>query len=342
MPSPSDRNTTPAFLARDDALRRLQAPVEGVLREVQERIAEFFTTPIALIDDVSRHLLSTPGKKFRPTLLLLVSGMKREPGPKEIRAASVVELIHTATLIHDDSVDKSYLRRGIPTVNSLWDDQVSIIMGDYLYTKAFHDLLEDGYYDAAEIVARCAFRMSCGEMLQIEQKNDPDVTEDAYDRLIEAKTASLIAASCEIGALLAWGSGENRRRMAAFGTDLGMAYQITDDLFDYVGDEQVMGKEAGSDLREGKITGPLILALRNAPAEESARIKALVRSGEALRPALWAEILGFVEKHRGLSESRERALAFAERARSRLLSFDDSPHLRSLLEAVDYAVQRDR
>jgi octaprenyl-diphosphate synthase len=316
--------------------------VDASLREVQERIGDFFTTPIVLIDEVSRHLLSTPGKKFRPTLLLLVAGMKKEPGPKEIRSACVLELIHTATLIHDDSVDKSYLRRGIPTVNSLWDDQVSIIMGDYLYTKAFHSLLEDGYHDVAEIVARCAFRMSIGEMLQIEQKSDPDVTEEAYDQLIQEKTASLISASCEVGALLGWGPGENQRRMAAFGTDLGMAYQITDDLFDYVGDERVMGKEAGSDLREGKITAPLIRALRNAPAEEAARMKALVRSGEALRPALWSDVLGFVEKHRGLEESRQRALGFAERARTRLLSCDDSPHLRCLLEAVDYAVQRDR
>lgn len=342
MASPIDRKTTPVFIARDDVLRRLQAPVEASLGEVQEQIVEFFTSPIPLIDDVSRHLLSTPGKKFRPTLLLLVAGMNKEPGQKEIRAACVVELIHTATLIHDDSVDKSYLRRGIPTINSLWDDQVSIIMGDYLYTKAFHSLLEGGDHEAAEIVARSAFRMSVGEMLQIEQKNDPDVTEEAYHLLIREKTASLMAASCEIGAVLGWGTVEQRRRMTEFGTDLGMAYQIMDDLFDYVGNEQVMGKEPGSDLREGKITSPLIRALKNAPAKESSDLKALIRSGEFRRADRWDQLLDFVERHRGLEESRQRAHAFAERARKRLLAYEDSPHRRSLLEAVDYAVQRDR
>jgi octaprenyl-diphosphate synthase len=271
-----------------------------------------------------------------------VSSLGHEPGEKEIRSACAVELLHTATLIHDDSVDRSFLRRGIPTVNSLWDDQVSIIMGDYLYTKAFHGLLVDGFDDVAEILAGCAFHMSMGEMLQIEQKGDPDVSEERYLQLIREKTASLMAGSCEIGALLGFGSGERRRDLASFGADLGMAYQITDDIFDYAGDAQVMGKEMGSDLREGKITAPLILALRNAPPGEASQIREMVRAGESAGDGWWPRVLSFVESHGGLSESRRQALAFAERARNRLLSYDDSPCRQSLLEAVDYAVQRDR
>jgi len=342
MASPIDRKTIPAYQARADELRRLQAPVEAGLAEVQTQIVEFLTSPIPLIEDVSRHLVSTPGKKFRPTLLLLVAGMHKEPGPREIYAACVVELIHTATLIHDDSVDKSTLRRGIPTVNSLWDDQVSIIMGDYLYTRAFHSLLERGDHAAAEIAARCAFRMSVGEMLQIEQKNDPDVAEEAYELLIREKTASLMAASCEIGAVMGGGPADHRRRMAEFGADLGMAYQIMDDLFDYIGNEQAMGKEPCSDLREGKITSPLIRALRNAPAADAAALKSLIRSGEFRRPGRWEELLDFVETHQGIAESRERARSYAERAQKRLLDYEDTPFRRSLLDAVDYAVQRDR
>ena len=190
----------------------LQRPVGDELARVREELARFFVSDVRLINEISTHMLRANGKRFRPTLLLLVNRLRGPVSADAILAATIVELVHTATLVHDDSIDRSFLRRGIPTVNSVWNDQTSVIMGDYLYSKAFFLLVERGMLEPMHVLARTTHRMSLGEMLELEHQLNFDLTEEVYNRLIMDKTAVLLAAACEIGAYLAWGDGRERRR----------------------------------------------------------------------------------------------------------------------------------
>ena len=317
----------------------LQRPVLAELGRVRQELARFFVSDVSLINEISGHMLRANGKHFRPTLLLLVSRMKGEVSDDAVIAATIVELVHTATLVHDDSIDRSFLRRGIPTVNSLWNDQTSVIMGDYLYTKAFFLLVERGMYEPMQVLARTAHRMSLGEMLELEHQLDFDLTEETYYRLIRDKTAVLLSAACEIGGLLAWGGGLDRTLLADFGTHLGMAFQITDDILDIEGDALVMGKSPRSDIRDGKITLPLIHAVKTAPPEAARRIRERMSADELDDDAV-AEIASFAASHGGVEYARQRARWFADHALELLDDFDPSPALDALRDSVQYVLDR--
>jgi octaprenyl-diphosphate synthase len=317
----------------------LQQPVAAELGRVQEELSRFFVADVGLINEISRHMLTSNGKRFRPTLLLLAHRMKCAPGQDAVVAATIVELVHTATLVHDDSIDRSFLRRGIPTVNSLWNDQTSVIMGDYLYSKAFFLLIEYGMIDAMKVLARTTHRMSLGEMIELEHKLNFDLDEESYYRLILDKTAVLISAACEVGSLLTWGEGRRRRLFAEFGTDLGMAFQITDDILDVEGDTDTMGKSTGSDLRDGKITLPLIHVLHTAPDTVTRRIRDAL-SGPAITGTAAQEVATLIAEHGGLDHARRKAESYADCARRKLDEFEESPVRSTLHAAVDYVLTR--
>ncbi|UCF79730.1 MAG: polyprenyl synthetase family protein [Candidatus Eiseniibacteriota bacterium] len=322
-------------------LAELQSAVRGELDELEQQLSEALVSHLPLIRTVADHLLLTRGKRFRPTLLLLSAKMSNSPPSEAIRAATVVELIHTATLIHDDSIDKSELRRGVPTVNFKWDDDVSIAMGDFLYSKAFYLLVSNGMYETMDILAEATHRMSVGEMLEIERRDDVDVTEDDYMTMITEKTASLMSASCEIGAVLGDTQDGARGYFSRFGHAVGLAFQITDDLFDFMGREKELGKEIGSDVRGGKFTLPLIAALRNATSRDRARIHKILKSG-SLMDGNWQELLTLIDEYDGIRYSRERAFAYAAEAKDVIKRFEGSPCYPSLCSAVDYTVERKR
>jgi octaprenyl-diphosphate synthase len=244
----------------------VQKPVRRELEQVQVHLRTLFRTPIPILNEVGGHVLATRGKKFRPTLLLLVARLRGHLGKDAVLCATVVEMVHAAALIHDDSVDRSDLRRGLPTVNGLWTDEMAIIMGDYLYAQAMSTLVTNKFEAAMEILARVVTEMSCGEALEFQYAHDLDVREDQYEELIRAKTGSLIGAATEIGAGLNGGAKNPARRAKyrRFGERMGVAFQIVDDLFDYLSDPDVTGKPVGYDLAEGKVTLPLIAALRQA------------------------------------------------------------------------------
>lgn len=323
----------------DTELREFQEPVQDDLERVEERIQRFFESPIGLLQGLSRHLLGLKGKKFRPTLLLLVARMGDAKRDDAVFGAAIVELIHTATLIHDDTIDKSMLRRGLPTINALYNGYVSTILGDYIYTKAFTELLESDLPQVVPVIARTTYRMSIGEILQIEQRNDLDVGEDDYFRLIDEKTASLMAAATEIGALVSRVDAEVVERFRLFGEELGRAYQVTDDLFDYIGSEEKMGKGVQSDLAEGKITLPLIRALQQSGSRDRARLVDFA-SRRDLNPEEWSELLEILATSGAIEYCRERALGFADSALLRLQLGPQSSHRQSLERAVAYAVKR--
>ena len=325
----------------DAQILQVQRPVRRQLEAVQKHLRGLFRTPIPILNEVGGHVLATRGKKFRPTLLLLTAKLRGALGSDAIVCATVVELVHAAALIHDDSVDRSHLRRGMPTVNGLWTDEMAIIMGDYLYAQSMSLLVEHKLNDAMGILARVVTEMSCGEALEFQHAFDLDVTEAQYEELIRAKTGSLIGAATEIGAGLN-GGGRNARRLGQyrrFGELVGVAFQIVDDLFDYLSDSEVTGKPVGYDLAEGKVTLPLIAALRLAGASDRAKLHALA-SRKKWSPGGWKQLCTLIERSGGFAYSRERAESLAAEARGLLAKEPRSAARDALDIAIDYAVKR--
>jgi len=329
-------------MSADRSILALQRPVRRQLDQVQDRLHGLFRTPIPILNKVGGHVLATRGKKFRPTLLLLTAKLRGHLGEDAVVCATVVELVHAAALIHDDSVDRSQLRRGMPTVNGLWTDEMAIIMGDYLYAQSMALLVENGHNTAMSIMARVVSEMSCGEALEFQHAFDLGVTEAQYEDLIRAKTGSLIGAATEIGAGLNGGARDvaRRERYRRFGEKVGVAFQIVDDLFDYLSDPSVAGKPVGYDLAEGKVTLPLIAALRLAHERDRKRLRAHA-GRKKWTAAQWASLTALIERAGGFRYARARATALAEESRELLASERASTARRALDAAVDYAVQRD-
>ncbi len=292
---------------------------------------------MALIDDVWRHLMQAPGKRLRPTLLLLSVKAHRGTSPHSVMAGAVVEMIHTATLIHDDVVDKAETRRGQAAVNRRWHDGIALMMGDFLYSKGFQLFTAAGLREEMAVLAETTNRMSVAEMMQFEYHAKLDMREDEYMVLIREKTAALIEASCTLGALLA--GATSTEPVSAYGNNVGLAFQITDDLLDYLGDAYVVGKPVGSDLRDGKVTLPLITALRNAPDAERWAMQEDIRSG-AIFDGDWSRMVHFVETHGGIEEALSRARTFGERAKSALLKLPNTLERDALGDAVDFIINR--
>ncbi len=320
-------------------LASLQAPVREELDGVGDEIRRIILSDLGTIDEVNEHLLFMKGKLFRPTLLLLSSKVGGQSGETAVTLAAVVELVHLATLVHDDAVDHSVLRRGLPTVNALWTHQVAIIMGDYLYSRGVTELARLGDVEALGVLARAANEMSVGEMRQLTSYDALDFSEDDYYRLIAAKTASLMSAACEMGALA--GVAKHRKELAAFGHALGMAFQIADDLLDYTGDEAVTGKPSGHDLRERKVTLPLVGALQHATEGAERDIRRFFTLVSPTDQEI-EHIIGIVAELGGLDYARSRAAAYADEADEALSALTDDAAVGVLRDAVSYAVGRSR
>lgn len=326
---------TPSALAA--ALRDIQAPVRGELAAVSDELWRIVSADVPLVSEVQEHLMGMKGKLFRPTLLLLSASVEEAPPPRAITFAAVIELIHLATLVHDDAVDHSALRRGLPTVNALFSHQVSVIMGDYLYLRALRELVELGDLDAMRSITLASNEMTLGEIRQLAAYDALAFTESDYETLIRAKTASLFIAACEVGALT--GAPRHRAALHRFGERLGMAFQVADDLLDYTEGQEMTGKPSGLDLKEHKVTLPLIAALREMDAPSRARVEALFASPEPEDDAI-ADVVDIVRRHGGLEYARRRADQFSREAEEALLDLPDGPARASLLESIAYVVER--
>lgn len=320
-------------------LSAIQAPVRDRLDRVEGELRRIVLSDFRMIEEVNDHLLFLQGKLFRPTLLLLSAQVGGEPADDALTLAAVVELVHLATLVHDDAVDHSVLRRGLPTVNSLWTHQVAIIMGDYLYSRGVTELARIGNLEALRVLAQAANDMSVGEMRQLTSYDALDFTEDDYYRLIAAKTASLMAAACEMGSLA--GDPSQRRTLATYGHSLGMAFQIADDLLDYTGSEEVTGKPTGHDLRERKVTLPLVGAMAEANDTEDREIRAFFTRVDPSDEEI-QRIIDIVDARGGLEYARGRARHYADQAEGALAGLPEGPSTDALRDAVSYAVDRRR
>lgn len=318
-------------------LTQIQLPVRDLLDGVLDELRRIVFHDFKRVGEVNEHLLWARGKLFRPTLLLLANQIGDRPHPQAVTMAAVLELTHLATLVHDDAVDHSVLRRGQPTVNALWSHQTAVIMGDYLYSRSVTELTRLGRVDLLAVISQAANEMSIGELRQLASCEALDFTEHDYDRLIASKTASLMAAACEMGAVA--GVAELAPTLRTYGHALGMAFQIADDMLDYTETEAVTGKPAGQDLREHKVTLPLIHTLPSMSAAARAEVVAFFANPEPDDDGI-ARIVELVTDHGGLEYARTRARAFGERAADALDGLPAGVPLDALRDAITYVIER--
>jgi octaprenyl-diphosphate synthase len=290
-----------------------------------------------MIEQVSGHLLQMRGKLFRPTLTLLASDVEGRGQDTALTVAAAIELMHVATLVHDDSVDHSVMRRGLPTVNALFSHQISVIMGDFLYSRALKALVELDNLAVLKILVEVSNQLTIGEMRQLSAIDALEFDEAEYVELIRCKTASLLSAACETGALC--GAERHSKTLARYGERLGLTFQIADDLLDYTESESTTGKPSGLDLKEHKVTLPLIGALPRLSPATRARVDALF-ADETPSDAMVAEVVGIVAEAGGLEYARSRGAQFAEQANEALSTLPESPIRAALADAIVYVMER--
>ena len=318
-------------------LGRIQDPVGDRLEQLYGVITELVVDEFDLIDEVNDYLLMKRGKLFRPTLLLLSNEVGDKRSDEALLLAAVVEAVHLATLVHDDAVDHSVLRRGMPTVNSVWGHQVAIIMGDFLYSRSVMEMTRLQRVDVIKVLADAANAMTIGEMRQLAMHDTLEFTEDDYLRLISAKTASLMSAACELGSMV--GDPIYRDRLKRYGYALGMAFQVVDDILDYVGTEDRTGKPTGHDLREHKVTLPFIVALREFDHDQRLLVNSLFADPEPEDEAI-LKVVEATNAAGGIDYARSKAQAFADQALAALDGLPECPATAALVEAVNYTIER--
>lgn len=313
--------------------------VAGELDLFRQKYRVVLHSQNTLVDKVTRYVLRQQGKQIRPAMVLLSASVCGGVTDATYRAAIMVELLHSATLIHDDVVDGAEMRRGLASINALWKNKVSVLMGDYMLSRGLLYSLEHRDYGFLHLVSEAVRRMSEGEILQIQKTRSLDITEDEYLGMISDKTASLLSSSCAMGAMSATDEAARVAALKDYGENLGLAFQIRDDLLDYTGDSGKTGKQLGIDIKEKKITLPLIYALRHAPEGEQKRIRAILKSSRR-RAALSGEVMSFVVEAGGLGYAASVASDLAGKALASISGFPDSPAKWSLVRLVEFVMKR--
>ena len=320
---------------------RVGGLVGADLERVEAEIRRELDSPVALIQEMGGYIAGAGGKRLRPMLLLLAARLAGYVGPRGVRLACVVELLHTATLIHDDVVDQAPLRRGRPSANAQWGDDASVLVGDHLYSKSFAMLVRDNDRAVMETLARSTVSMTEAEVFQLELKRTGVTTEADYLRIITQKTASFMSACCRIGALLGGVPAEQVDALTQYGLDIGVAFQISDDSLDFVANQDRLGKAIGADLREGKRTLPLIAMLTRATPAESERVKSLLKRHDLDAEEI-NEIRRYVVDHEGVEYALAQAHEYARSAKAALAAFNPSEERETLALVADFVVDRDR
>jgi octaprenyl-diphosphate synthase len=318
---------------------RARALVAADMAAVNALILERMQSEIALIPELARHLIAAGGKRVRPTLTLLCARLCGHAGQRHIGLATAVEFIHTATLLHDDVVDDSELRRGRDTANAIWGNKSAVLVGDFLFARAFQLMVADGSLRTLGILADASAVIAEGEVAQLVTANDTETGEDAYLRVITAKTAALFRAACEVGAVVAARPESEAAALASYGEALGIAFQLVDDALDYAAAEARLGKHVGDDFREGKITLPVILAFRAGDeAERRFWRRTLAELEQA--PGDLAEAQRLLARHGAIAATLERARGYGARARAALMGFRDCRERTALLDIIDFCIER--
>ena len=326
------RDKKPSF---DD----LTAIVADDMKRVNQQILTRMESPVALIPQLAGHVISAGGKRLRPMLTLASAKLCGYHGERHVTLATCIEFIHTATLLHDDVVDESKLRRGMDTANSVWGNQASVLVGDFLFSRSFELMVEDGSVKVMGILSSASARLAEGEVMQLLTANDTETSETAYLDVIKAKTAQLFAAACRLGAVVADRPKIEEEALDGFGMNLGVAFQLIDDVLDYSAKQATLGKTVGDDFREGKITLPVILSYRRGDKEERAfwqrTLGELEQSDGDLEHAIQ-----LMAKHGALDDSVERARHYGSIARDSLGIFPDGEIKDAMISLIDFCIER--
>lgn len=311
----------------------------GDLKCVEEHIEKYLQSEVYLIPEVSTHLVSSGGKRFRPLLLLVASDLCGYKGEKHYPLSAVIEFIHTASLLHDDVVDVAETRRGKISANNLWGNSASVLVGDFLYSKSFKLMTDHGNFSIVKLLSTTTNTMAEGEVLQLIKCGDINITEKDYLSVVEKKTAILISAACAVGGILADAPEAEISALTKFGIRLGMAFQITDDTLDYMAVEEEFGKAIGMDLKEGKVTLPLIHTLKKSSPEDKSVIKKIVESEEPGKEDI-TKIISMIDKYKGVDYALSKAKAYTDEGKDFLEPFENSKSKTSLLTISDYIIER--
>lgn len=322
-----------------DALGRLTALLDAELKATNEAIVARMDSPVALIPQLAAHIVAAGGKRMRPLLTLATARLCGYQGQRQVKLAACVEFIHTATLLHDDVVDESVLRRGFASANAVFGNKASVLVGDFLFSRAFELMVEDGSLEVLRILSNASATIAEGEVLQLTTQNDISTTEQKYFDVIRGKTAALFAAAAEVGGVIAGVGAEECAALRDFGMDLGMAFQLVDDALDYAADQAQLGKTVGDDFREGKVTYPVILALAEANAQERAFWVRTLEESEQTQADL-ATALTLIETCGATVRTIARADQFIESAVSRLAGFPESEIRTALADMARYTTAR--
>lgn len=332
---------TSATLAQEEkkvSLDALYALVNRDLKEVDALILDRVKAEIPMIHDIARHIIAGGGKRIRPALTLISAQLCGYTGERHIPLAAAVEFLHTATLLHDDVVDESKLRRGLATANELFGNKASVLVGDFLLSQAFQLMVGDGSIRALKILSDAAAVISKGEVLQLMTEGQPETTIEQYLQVISSKTAVLFAAACEIGAVLS-GREPAEEALREFGIYIGIAFQLVDDALDYAAEQEILGKTVGDDFNEGKVTLPVILAY-NAGSPEEKQFWGRTISARNQKEGDFEKALMLINSHRGIEQSIAMAERYCDRARKSLTSFATSPAKSAMLDIVDFCISR--
>ena len=321
--------------------REIMSLVSKDLERVEQEFRLESVGSVEAVSQIAQYLQANGGKRLRPILLLVTCRLFQEPSPEAIRLAAVVELIHTATLVHDDVIDDARTRRGKASANIIWGNQTSVLAGDWLYMQAFQIALRQRSFEIIDLLIVLTQQMVDGELLQLERIGKIDITEADSMELVDRKTASLFSACTRLGAIAATASEQQQTLLGEFGWNLGMAFQLVDDILDFTSRESVLGKPVGNDLREGKVTLPLIYALQGASQDERAMVQTVLDDSNYSRVS-FEEIRGLVDRHQGIDRARARAHEFTAKSRELLSNFADTPARTALFAATDLVADRDR
>lgn len=310
------------------------------LQKVEREIARESVASVTAVTTIGGYLHSSGGKRLRPMLLLLAAKLLGHANDSAVRLGAIVEMIHTATLVHDDVIDTAETRRGKPSTNVIWGNHTCVLAGDWLYMQAFQLALRLRNFQILDILIALTQLMVEGELIQLERIGKIEVSVDEYEELVDRKTASLFSACSRLGALVADCDETGESRLSEYGWHLGMAFQLVDDVLDFTSREAVLGKPVGNDLREGKVTLPLIYALEKATAEERRLVETVLRDGNYDRVS-FGQILDVVQQYDGVDRARARAQHFTAKARAIINTFPDSPAQRALSAVTDLITERD-
>lgn len=318
-------------------LKDIQAPVAIEMQTFERKFRAFMKSNVFLLDQIMSFIVKRKGKQMRPLFVFLTAGVSGEISDRTYRGGSMIELLHTASLVHDDVVDDSNFRRGFFSVNALWKNKIAVLVGDYLLSRGLLLSVDHGDYDLLKIVSEAVKEMSEGELLQISKARTLDITEEIYFEVIRQKTASLIASCCAVGAASSGASEEEVKAMKSFGLNVGMAFQIKDDLFDYGSDE--IGKPRGIDIKEKKMTLPLIYALRESTKSEKRSILKKIKRNSGNNERV-QEVIAFVKEKRGIEYATQVMNEFHQKALQELEQFPDSAYKDSLKDLVQFTIER--